>query len=359
MTPREFSNLAGRLMRCPTAPYHEQAVRAETERICAEHGLSHARDPFGNLWVRLGNARHRPLVLVAHLDHPGFHIVRRLSGGRWLARFRGGVPDEYFRRGVPLRLIPGGTRARLAKRAKGDQQFELRTEREPRAAPKFAVWDTEDFAVRRGRIRGRACDDLIGVAGILGVLITLKRRGARASVLGVLTRAEEAGFHGALTVAAARRMPRDSLVVSLETSRELPSARMGQGVVVRVGDRASVFDPTATRFLMEVATELKSRSRKFQFQRALMSGGTCEATAFQELGLQAAAVCVALGNYHNCAPRKRIMAEYVSLADACGMVDLLVTAAQQMPRYAELVSRLPSRFRQRLREARKNLRRAG
>ena len=41
-----------------------------------------------------------------------------------------------------------------------------------------------------------------------------------------------------------------------------------------------------------------------------MSGGTCEATAYQEFGFQTAAVCVALGNYHNCGPRNRIAAEF-------------------------------------------------
>jgi len=150
----------------------------------------------------------------------------------------------------------------------------------------------------------------------------------RVNVIGVISRAEEVGFHGALAVAASRQLPKSALVISLETSRELPPAKMGRGVVIRTGDRASIFDSTATRFLAEVAAELGRRDKSFQFQRALMYGGTCEGTAYQEFGFQTAAVCVPLGNYHNCGPQNKIAAEYVSLADACAMVDLLAAVAE-------------------------------
>src|SRR6185295_16989758 len=121
-------------------------------------------------------------------------------------------------------------------------------------------------AIRRGQIHGRACDDLGGVAAILATLIELKRRRARANVIGVISRAEEIGFLGALAVAAAKRLPKQSLVISLETSRELPGVRMGQGVILRVGDRTSVFDSTAMRFLAEVAGGLGTKRKPFRFQ---------------------------------------------------------------------------------------------
>jgi putative aminopeptidase FrvX len=131
----------------------------------------------------------------------------------------------------------------------------------------------------------------------------------------------------------------------LETSWELPGVKMGNGVILRVGDRTSIFDSAAMRFLAEVAASLTKRRKGFQYQRSLMSGGTCEATAYQEFGYQSAAVCVALGNYHNCAERNQIKAEYVSVADACGMVDLLVAAATGMKNYEKLTMRLPKRLK--------------
>jgi endoglucanase len=102
---------------------------------------------------------------------------------------------------------------------------------------------------------------------------------------------------------------------------------------------------------------LKAKRIAFEYQRALMGGGTCEATAYQEFGLQTAAVCIALGNYHNCADHNRIRAEYVNISDACGMVDLLAAAAKQMPNYEKLTAILPKLLAQLGRKSEAKLRR--
>lgn len=361
MTPQEFSRIAGRLMRCPAAPFHEAAVRAEVESICSDHGLEFHRDRFGNVLIELMTAhRERPLVLAAHMDHPGFEIVRELAPGRWLAQFNGGVPSRYFRAGVPVRLLPGATPAKIHRQLGNGtpKQFELRATKRARSRglpPAFAVWELEDFVVRDGHIHGRSCDDLVGVASVLATLIELKRFRRKVHVIGVISRAEEVGFMGALTVAGAGLLPRGGLVVSLETSKELPSGEMGRGVIIRVGDRSSIFDSKATRFLVEVATDLQREDPLFAFQRALMSGGTCEATAYQEFDLTTAGVCIALGNYHNCGPRGRLAAEFVSVEDACGMVRLLALAAERMTHFDALVGRLPARLKRLLVEARQRL----
>jgi endoglucanase len=361
MKPKEFSLIAGRLMRCPAAPFHEAGVREAVEQLCAEHGLQSRRDRFGNVLVELKTARRaRPLVLAAHMDHPGFEIVRELAAGRWLAQFNGGVPSRYFREGVPVRLLPGAIPAKILRPA-GDEtakQFELLATRRAQAhepSPTFAVWELEDFSVRDGRIHGRSCDDLVGVASVLATLIDLKRLGRKVHVIGVISRAEEVGFLGALTVAGAGLVPRGGLVISLETSKEMPPVAMGSGVIIRVGDRSSIFDSKATRFLTEVAEDLQREDQRFAFQRALMSGGTCEATAYQEFGLTTAGVCIALGNYHNCGPRGRLGAEFVSVADACGMVRLLARAAERMTQFNFLVGRLPARLERLLAQARRRL----
>jgi len=343
-------------MQHPAAPYHEHAVRAEVKRICAENGLDYEQDRFGNLLVRLQTAKgQRVFVLAAHLDHPGFSVIGSVSSSRCQARFEGGVPEHYFRPGVALRLMPGAEHARLGGRRGKAGLFELLIDGSLQAIPRFAVWELKDFAVSDGRIYGRACDDLIGVAAALATLIELKRKRARTNVLAVISRAEETGFQGALAVATAGTLPKNALIVSLETSREMAGVKMGQGVILRVGDRTSVFDPEATRFLGEIASRLKEERKGFMFQRALMSGGTCEATAYQEFGFQTAAVCVALGNYHNCGAGGRIQQEYVSIADVSSMLELLVAASQQMPDYSKLVSELRRRLKQLLETARANL----
>jgi putative aminopeptidase FrvX len=101
---------------------------------------------------------------------------------------------------------------------------------------------------------------------------------------------------------------------------------MSDGVIVRVGDRTSVFDDSATAALVQAAT-----NAKLPFQRCLMSGGTCEATAYQLYGYRSAALCVALGNYHNCGPDTQIASEFVSIADVEGMVKLMLHAALNEP----------------------------
>jgi putative aminopeptidase FrvX len=360
MITKTFYHLAGRLLRHPAAPYHEHAVRAEVERICAEQELEFERDQFGNVLVKLRTApKLRPIALAAHLDHPGFEIIRKTSDRGWLARFWGGVPPAYFRPGVPVLLMPGRELAKLGRTTdEGKKAYVIRADKRPTDSPQFAAWALEDFVVRQGKIHARACDDLIGVASALATLIELKRSRARVHVLGVFSRAEEVGFQGALALAANRGLPQKTLVISLETSRELPGVKMGRGVILRVGDRASIFDSQASRFLVEVANDLNARKPRFQFQRGLMSGGTCEATAYQEYGFQSAAVCVALGNYHNCGEGNRIRAEYVSVADACTMVDLLVAAAKAMPRYAQLTGKLPQRLSKLLRQGEARLRRS-
>src|SRR5438132_2677628 len=195
MIAETICQLARRLMQHPAAPYHEHAARDEVERICAEHGLPFDRDQFGNVLVRWRTAgRQRPLILAAHLDHPGFEIIRRISSTAWLARFRGGVADKYFRAGIPVRLMPGGASAKLGRRKGKARTFQLQAKSHAgrdAGAPRFAVWELEDFSMCRGKIYGRACDDLIGVAAVLATIIELKSKKTRVNVLGVISRAEE------------------------------------------------------------------------------------------------------------------------------------------------------------------------
>ena len=99
---------------------------------------------------------------------------------------------------------------------------------------------------------------------------------------------------------------------------------MGEGVIVRVGDRTSIFDPGVTAELTAVAT-----AEKLSFQRCLMSGGTCEATAYALDGYRCGALCIALGNYHNCGPETRIASEFVSLSDVEGLVALCTALARR------------------------------
>src|SRR5205814_1746557 len=94
------------------------------------------------------------------------------------------------------------------------------------------------------------------------------------------------------------------------------------GAIVRVGDRTSIFDPEVSATFCELA-----KQADIPAQRCLMSGGTCEATAYQLHGYRCGALCVALGNYHNCGPEERIEPEFVALDDVHAMVRLCIAIA--------------------------------
>lgn len=56
-----------------------------------------------------------------------------------------------------------------------------------------------------------------------------------------------------------------------------------------------------------------------------MDGGTCESTAYCQLGYEATGICVALGNYHNMNIRTgRIGPEYISVSDFADLVKWFV-----------------------------------
>jgi len=171
-------------------------------------------------------------------------------------------------------------------------------------------------------VYARGCDDSAGCAALLELLRRLSRRRARAEAYCLFTRAEEVGFIGAIGAARAGTIPKRVPIISIETSSELPHARIGDGPILRVGDRLSVFDPGLSAFCERVATGCAGRCKGFRYQRKLMDGGACEATAFAAYGYRAGGICLALGNYHNMnTAARRIDCEYVSLGDWKLMVD--------------------------------------
>ena len=277
----------------PAVPLVEHLPLAAVERLAADAGLPTRRDPVGNLLVGQGT----DLVLVAHLDHPGF-AVDAVEGEQARLSFRGGVRAGVAIPGSPVVLHRAGVADPVGRAV-------LRTVDEPRgrlaaavaevvegeAAPGgFAVWDVTPYEVAGGRLTARACDDLVGVAAGLAALTTAGA--GRASLL--CTRAEEIGWFGALEAVRLGTIPRQSAVLSLECSPMLAHAPQGGGVIVRVGDRRTTFDPGLTDVLWRRATRLAVVA-----QRRLMDGGSCEATVFCARGLRSSGLALPLAGYHN------------------------------------------------------------
>lgn len=297
-------------------------------------------------------------MFTAHMDHPGFCALggsgrdrartRRGSGGggRVRAAFRGWVEPEYFVgtgvrfwdgrrwvRGEITRITKTASIYRMIGRTARPEEVEVALAAEaPPGSP--GMWDLPDPYERAGLVHARGCDDIAGCAAMLALLERLSRRRVRAEVTCLFTRAEEVGFVGAIGAAQARTIPRRRPVIAIETSKALPSARIGDGPILRVGDKTSIFTPQLTDFCHGVGVDLTQRDKSFVFQRKLMDGGTCESTAYAAYGYAATGMCVALGNYHNMnVERKRIESEYISLSDWSRMVDYFEALVRARPGY--------------------------
>ena len=101
--------------------------------------------------------------------------------------------------------------------------------------------------------------------------------------------------------------------------------RAGDGAVVRTGDLMNTFSNEAERAL-RVAQERLALTG-IRTQRALLTGGTCEASAFVRLGWLATGIALPNVNYHNAGAADRFLPEIVRLSDVRSAVALLAEAA--------------------------------
>jgi len=297
--------IAEGLLAQPTVPYHEELAAQHCLAVATERGLPTARDAAGNVVVRYGESD-TPVVLVAHLDHPGF-VVDDVSDDRVAMTFHGGLVAEHATEGSPVDFFRPGAREPIGRGAlvaadetAGRLTGAIAEVLDGEAVPDgTAMWGFPAWSIDDGRITARVCDDLLGVAAILACLDELQRLRPDTAVWGLLTRAEEVGFLGALEAIRLGTVPAGASVLSLECSKALPNAPQGGGVIVRVGDRMSVFAPALTEALRMAAESVAKDDPTFHFQRKLMDGGACEATAFCASGYRASGLAVPLGNYHN------------------------------------------------------------
>ena len=294
------------LDKCVATSFHEERVVRYVVAFLEDKGLDFQLDKYGNVIVHyMTDADCEPIAYVAHMDHPGFEILGLDDRGMLVARALGGVPPTSFDGGTKVKIIMGNQEevsGVLAAKDNGalDRQVFIQPNKEVNIVePAYAVFDLPDFALLDKFIHMRALDDLAGCASIISVLEALVSQDIKANVYGVFTRAEEVGLIGARLVARDKQLPKNTTIVSIDSSRTIPGAEQGNGPVIRTGDASYTFDGGAERLLLRTGSLLKENDSDFQYQRQLMSGGTCEATAFALQGYQVTGLAYPLGNYHN------------------------------------------------------------
>lgn len=360
--PRRLPRTLAALLACPTAPFREQAVVDFLQRWARRAGAEFRQDGAGNVLLRChaGAPRRSRWVLQAHMDHPAFVVAGPAEGGRVWAEFRGGVLPEYFRAGragARIRLFaPGGELVARLATAQADAtgpfpRYELAGRGVASVPPgTVGMWDFPPAVVKGDVLSARGCDDIVGVAAALCAAERARRRKNAPDVTLLLTRAEEVGFVGATAAARDGSLPRGAWVLGIETSSAAAGGlSLGDGVVLRAGDRWRTFDAGCSAVVATVAEKLAKTDKQFRFIRRLMPGGVCESSSFNLLGVRSAAVCVPLGNYHNMGPAGRVGPEQIHLDDFDSLVKLLaaVLVEPTTPAQADAAQRrlVNSRYR--------------
>ncbi len=328
----------------PTAAGLEGRVVEWIKRWADQHRrkLTLRADRYGNLVVKRKAARSsKPIYLTAHLDHPAFAVTGVEDDGRTIrAEFRGGVHDGYFE-GTRIAVYPAdGTRVTgtitsldRQRSREHDQLVSARLSKKSAvAAGDLMTWALPAPRISGGRLRTPACDDLAAVAAAVACF---ERWLARPRGLGdvrlLFTRAEEVGFVGAIAAAKSGTIPRGATLLCLENSKSFAESPIGGGPIIRLGDKMSTFDPGLNAQLVALAEGLAKKDASFRYQRKLMPGGTCEATAFRALGYRSTCLCLPLGNYHNMDEANgRIAPETIAVEDYHHLIDLLEAAGRKL-----------------------------
>ncbi|MDE2490372.1 MAG: M20/M25/M40 family metallo-hydrolase [Elusimicrobia bacterium] len=325
----------------PTAPFRETAVARRARAWIRRHlgRRVSVREVRGGLIVSYRGAGRGPaLALAAHLDHPAFRLESvSKTGAR--ALLQGGLPPHLLP-GAAVEAFPAvpagngpiarGVIGPAPKKTGGLWTIRWTQAPKPGSRPVFAVLALTPFEAKGGWLSSRSIDDLLGCAISLEAMRRLAAARAKTNLTVLLNRAEEVGFVGALDMIRSGVLSPEDSYLSIESSRELPGSAPGRGPTIRLGDKACAFDPNLLAVLDEAAARLRRRGGRVQRRR--LTGGTCEATAYQTFGLEAAGLAVPLVNYHNGWGAKAVAPERVRVSDVEGAARLLVEAARLFPR---------------------------
>ena len=325
------------LGQCPATAFNEGLVSAKLRSILKDNNIAYFQDDYGNIIAKISGTQstHRPIAYVAHMDHPGYEIIR-IEDGFFVGKSLGGVPKAAANKGAdcisfdqhnnryPCTIEPWDGAPEGEVRIVSEKRLEVGTP---------ITFNLQDFDLKGDKIEMRALDDLAGCASIMAALIELNHEPVKTDVFGIFTRAEEVGLVGAGLISTEQTIPTNCFVVSVETSSVIPGVEQGMGPVIRTGDASYTFDAAAEQILALAKNALVSEDQNFKWQRQLMGAGSCEATAFAVNGYSTTGVAFPLGNWHNATtkipdPDGSIGMENISLDDFLHGTDLIYTSAK-------------------------------
>lgn len=299
------------VLETPTAPLHEHRIMELVVSKALAWGYRVKKSPKGNLLVGTAAAFRKPnCIITAHMDHPGIRLLS-VQGTQGEVGILGGVPlDQLIGSRWQLwswnGITTGVVGRKLRKKWMGKNVYAIRL-KNPIPIGAFGQLDVPSPVWRGNVVSNRAMDNVINV-GTLLALLESHRRKKTARFLAFFTRAEEIGMVGASEAIHSHFLPRSAPIIVLEaSSAQVAKVTPGAGPVLRVGDRCSSFNPDVDLWLQQAAKGLK-------IQRALMAGGTCEATVYNVYGYCVGSIALPLVNYHN-RGTSRLSAEQIDWRD--------------------------------------------
>jgi len=321
------------LSNIPTTSFHEELIADFIKSELTKNKIEFIEDKWGNIEALLQGETNKEIVYISHMDHPGFEITEKIDTKLFKAKTLGGLPKlcDFENTKIKTISLKNEIKGNLILNDKENNSDEFRfsnsdrwlnkefvlieLENEDIEFPCPVVFDLPVPRVRKDEIITPVADDLAGCSLILEALKILKNKNMKYSIRAIFSRAEEVGLLGARLIAKSGRISKDSIIVSVETSSELPGAISGSGPIIRTGDRASTFDNTGEIILLSSVRELLKEDKNFKYQRQLMNLGGCEATAFSAFGYKVTGISLPLINWHNATQSGGVEPERISITD--------------------------------------------
>ena len=301
-------------------------------------------DRMGNLIARMtfGNGA-KKLMISAHMDEVGFMVTEICEDGYLRFDTVGGISGSVLAgRRITLLGKEGKVNGLIASKAihhksKEEREKVLSAEKlymdigasSKEEAERYveigseATFDSEFvlFGTDNRRVKSKALDDRMGCAAMIEVMESLAkdRPTVDLDVYFCFTVREEIGLSGALT-AANTIAPNFALVLETtaigdiaDTSAEARVADVGEGGVLSLMDRATIYDRPFVDFLLKTA---KENDIKAQIKRYVSGGNDAGSIHKTGVGVRTAALSIPTRYLHSPACVASLD-DYEALRDLC------------------------------------------
>lgn len=313
----------------PTSPFREDRVIEKILTYLKKFGLNIMTTKYNNIIVSFGRKDSmEDIYFISHTDHPGF-LVQEDNKKTSILKVMGGVPfhAKNFKKVAEIDILTGKRYVHNIKKViKKENGVFVETKNSKDINPNnIFTLNLKSYYKRNDTIYAHAIDDLGGCSAQIAAVSYLSKhkKDLETNVHFVFTRAEEVGFIGIISLIKNGYLPKNGYYISCETSKCISPVQFGKGVVLRLGDKAGIFEQQFTNSLFSYFQK-KALLEKYPIQRALLDGGTCEATPLVVNNFKASGFACPLGNYHNLSDDNTIKEEYINANDFTSYVNTII-----------------------------------